>query len=384
VSVGKRCKAAATRAANDHHWKAIRAMADEALRHVKDTTFRRKMMDAVRKYATVFSAHKFDVGRSDEMMHTIRLKTDEPVFTKQFPLPDKEMEFIKEHVRQWLKLGLVEPANSPYNSPIFCVAKKGDGGKRLVLDYRRLNAQSHVDQYSIRSVEECLHEVGKAGSKMFSALDLTSGFWQLPMDPKAKHLTSFTVPAMGQYQWLMAPMGLQGSPASFSRLMDKVLLDVDNCVTFIDDVLVHSGSAEEHTDHFETVLSRFARAGLKLNLPKCQLARTTVPYLGHTLSAEGVSPGEDKFKALKEKDPPRDVAGVKSFLGLANFFRKFVANFSEKQAPLSALTRTDSPHASEGGLRTAEEGHHVRAHVGLAEAVGHVPSVHGRVDGLSR
>ena len=338
-----------TDAQQERHWKTIEPVAKQALQHLGDLGLRKRMMSVIKKYATVFSADKFDVGRSDEITHTIRLKTEEPVFTKQFPLPDKEMEFIKEHVRQWLKLGLVEGANSPYNSPIFCVAKKGDTGKRMVLDYRRLNAQSHIDYYSIRSVEECLNEVGRAASKCFSALDLTSGFWQLPLDPKVKHTTAFTVPGMGQYQWLMAPMGLQGSPASFSRLMDKVLLDVPNCVTFIDDVLVHSSTRAEHPEHLETVLSRFAKAGLKLNLPKCQLARESVPYLGHTLSAEGVSPGEDKFKALTEKAPPRDIPSVKSFLGLANFFRKFVANFSEKQAPLSALTRADS-NWSQGDL----------------------------------
>jgi transposase InsO family protein len=324
------------------HWDKIGKQAGEAVSHLKSKPERDKALSVVRKYAAVFSADKFDVGRASDITHTIRLRSTEPVFTKQFPLPAREMEFIKEHVKQWLELGLIEPANSPYNSPIFCVAKKGDAGWRLVLDYRRLNSKSHDDRYSIRSVEECLNEVGKAASSIFTALDLTSGFWQLPLDPKIKHTTAFTVPGMGQYQWLMAPMGLQGSPASFSRLMDKVLLDVPNCVTFIDDVLVHSKTFQDHVAHLETTLSRFAQAGLKLNLPKCLLFRNKVPYLGHTLSAEGIAPGIDKWESLRSAPPPTDLPSLRSFLGLANFFRKFVSNFSEKSAPLHALTRHDS------------------------------------------
>ena len=323
-------------------WQMVRPMALAAVKHVKDKTLKGRLLGLFRKYVDVFSKDKFDFGRTDQGSHTIRLKTEEPVFTKQFPLPLREMDFIREHVTQWEKMGLVEKANSPYNSPIFCVAKKGDAGWRLVLDYRRLNAQSHVDRYSIRGVDECLITVGAAESKWFSTLDLTSGFWQLPLDKKIKHTTAFTVPGMGQYQWTMAPMGLQGSPASFSRLMDKVLFDTPNTVTFIDDILVHSKTQDEQMRHLDTVFSRLTKAGLKLNLPKCFFMRQEVAYLGHTLTAEGIKPGMDKWKALLDTKPPTDITSLRSFLGLANFFRKFVADFSRKAAPLHALTRQDS------------------------------------------
>ena len=326
----------------EFRWKLVKPMADAALKHIKDKAIKGKMYGLFRKYVDVFSRDKFDIGRTKDGSHTIRLKNQEPVFTKQFPLPVREMEFIREHVKQWEKLGLVEPANSPYNSPIFCVAKKGDAGWRLVLDYRRLNAQSHVDRYSIRGVDECLIEVGMANSKWFSTLDLTSGFWQLPLDPKAKPWTAFTVPGVGQYQWTMAPMGLQGSPASFSRLMDKVMFDAPNTVTFIDDILIHSKSQSEQVQHLDTALSRLAKSGLKLNLPKCIFMKQEVPYLGHTLTAEGIKPGLDKWKALVDTRPPTDLPSLRSFLGLANFFRKFVADYSRKAAPLHKLTRQDN------------------------------------------
>ena len=324
------------------HWEAITEQVEAACGHITSRRNRAKLTDLLKKYAEVFSANKFDVGRSEDHKHTIRLKSADPVFTKQYPMPAQEVEFVKEHVRKWLELGLIEPANSPYNSPIFCVSKKGDDGWRLVLDYRKLNAQSHIDRYSIRSVDECLNEVGKAASSIFSALDLTAGFYQLPLDSKVKHTTAFTVPGMGQYQWLAAPMGLQGSPSSFSRLMDKVLLDVPNTVTFVDDILVHSRSFDAHLNNLEQVFARLSRAGLKLNLTKCMIARTEVPYLGHTLSAKGISPGKDKFAALMDTRAPETISDLRSFLGLANFFRKFVPNFAQKAVPLHALTRQGS------------------------------------------
>jgi hypothetical protein len=147
---------------------------------------------------------------------------------------------------------------------------------------------------------------------------------------------------LGQFQWLAAPMGLQGAPASFSRLMDKVLLDVDCAVAFLDDCLVHSKTWAGHLEDVDLVFSRFAQAGLKLNLPKCLVFRTEVPYLGHTLSVDGVSPGKDKMEALREAEPPRDITSLRSYLGLANYMRKWVSNFSEKAAPLHALTRSTS------------------------------------------
>jgi transposase InsO family protein len=323
----------------DKHWQAIEKEVDAALQHITSPTRRTLAKRLLRKYAFVFSAHKFDIGRATDSEHTITLKTSEPVFTKQYPLPHQEAEFVKEHVRKWLDMGLVEPANSPYNSAIFCVAKKGENGWRLVLDFRRLNAASHVDRYSIRSVEECLLEVGRAGSALFSCLDMNCGFYQLGLGAKARPLTAFTVNGMGQYQFLVTPMGLQGAPSSFSRLMDKVLLDVPNCVTFIDDVLLHSKDFDDHLKYLDTALSRFAQAGLTLNMSKCLLFKEEVPYLGHTLSKAGVSPGRDKMAALRDAEPPRDISSLRSYLGLANYFRKFVANFAEKAAPLHALTR---------------------------------------------
>ena len=144
------------------------------------------------------------------------------VYVKQFKIPDAHRQEVEKHVLEWLKLGVIQPARSRYNSPIFAVMKK-DGNVRLVQDFRALNNQSYTDKYSMKDVSECIGKIGQSGSTIFSTIDLTAGFWQMILHPRARPYTAFTVPGMGQFQWVTSPMGLLGCPASFQRLMDCLL-----------------------------------------------------------------------------------------------------------------------------------------------------------------
>ena len=127
---------------------------------------------------------------------------------------------------------------------------------RVVLDYRLLNHKSVADRYSIRTIDQCLEDIGHAQSKIFSCLDLTNGYWQLMMAPSDKHLTAFTIPGVGQFQWISTPQGLMGAPASFSRLMDLIMEGAENVITYIDDVLIHSKDHKEHIRHLEEAIKR--------------------------------------------------------------------------------------------------------------------------------
>jgi hypothetical protein len=150
----------------------------------------------------VYSKTKDNLGKANNFKHKFFTKTDEPVFQKQYPIPQMHCEYLEKQVKEWLKLGIVQPSTSHYNSPMFLVPKK-DGGVRVVQDFRALNANSHDDRYSMKNINECIGHIGRAGSTIFSTLDLTSGFWQMPLDEKSKHLTAFTVPGMGQFEWTM-------------------------------------------------------------------------------------------------------------------------------------------------------------------------------------
>ena len=254
-------------------------------------------------YSDVFSTSKHDIGRTDTVVHNVKVRDAEPVYTQQYRLPFDQLQVIRDHVGAWLKSGVIERANSKYNSPIFCVPKKEGQGFRPVLDYRKLNAKSLPDKYSIRPIDQCIEEVGMAGSTIFSGLDLKSGFWQMLLNEQARPYTAFTVPGVGQFQWVTAPMGLMGSPASFSRLMEVVMRDLANVITYIDDCLVHSRTHAEHLAHLEAAIQRLRLHGLKLNPDKCTVGVSKLQYLGHTLSAAGVSPGLDKTQAIRDSPP---------------------------------------------------------------------------------
>jgi hypothetical protein len=156
---------------------------------------------------------------------------------------------------EWLKLGVIQPARSRYNSPIFAVMKK-DGNVCLVRDFSALNQQSYTDKYSMKDVSEFIGEIGRSGSTIFSTIDLTAGFWQMILHPRARPYTAFTVPGMGQFQWVTSPMGLLGCPASFQRLMETVVKGIANIIVYIDDLLVHSATHEEHLFTLNQVLAR--------------------------------------------------------------------------------------------------------------------------------
>jgi hypothetical protein len=222
------------------------------------------------------SQDKFDLGRTDTLMHEIALKTEEPIYIKQFKIPDAHRKEVERHVLEWLKLGAIQPARSRYNSPIFAVMKK-DGTIRLVQDFRALNNESYTDKYSMKDVSECIGEIGR--STIFTTIDLTAGFWQMILHPRARPYTAFTVPGMGQFQWVTSPMGLLGCPACFQRFMETVVNGISNVIVYIDDLLVHSATHEEHLTTLGQVLKRLVQHKIKLNYKSAFLEAKRCPIL---------------------------------------------------------------------------------------------------------
>jgi hypothetical protein len=269
------------------------------------------------------------------------MKTEEPVYVKQFKIPEAHHHYLQDQVREWLRLGIIQPSRSRYNSPVFLVEKK-DGTKRVVQDFRSLNANTYVDKYSMKDVQECISEIGRAGSTIFTTLDLTSGFWQMALDPKSWPYTAFTVPGMGQFEWKVVSMGLASAPSAFQRLIEQVVKGIDNVVVYIDDLIIHSRTHEDHLKTLDAVLTRLASHNLRVNLKKCVFGSSETSYLGFWLSKEGIFPGADKLKADKEALPPENVKQIRQFLGLCNFFRGHIQNFAQITSPLTQLTKKDS------------------------------------------
>jgi hypothetical protein len=186
----------------------------------------------------------------------------------------------------------------------------------------------------MKEITECIGDIGRANSNIFSTLDLTSGFWQMQLEGKSQHLTAFTIPGKGQFNWITSSMGLLGCPASFQRLMDGVLRNISNVIVFIDDLLVHTQTHEEHIQVLEKVLERLHTNNLKINLEKCFFGNKEVSYLGFTLMPAGIKRGKNKLRPIKDAKLTTDVKIIRSFVGLCNFFRTHFKNFAIIAAPL--------------------------------------------------
>ena len=308
--------------------------------------YKQHYVDILYKHQEAISINKFDLGRAKNFTHKIHLKDNNPVYRKQFKIPEAHQTFIEQTLDEWLKLGVVKRSNSLYNSPLFCVPKKQGQGLRIVQDFRELNNHSHIDKYSMKEITECIGDIGRANSSIFSTLDLTSGFWQMKLDEASQPLTAFTIPGQGQFQWITSPMGLLGCPASFQRLMETVLRGIKNVLVYIDDLLIHTATHEEHLIVLEQVFERLHKNHLKINLEKCVFGNPEVSYLGYTLTPNGIKPGRNKLQAIKDAQPPTNIKMVRSFVGLCNFFRTHIKDFAIIAAPLFKVTRKDSNYKS--------------------------------------
>jgi len=213
------------------------------------------------------------LGRTEEAEHTIQLKEDKPQIIKPFPYSEAKHAIIDKMVEDMIQKGLVEESNSPYSSPIILRPKPG-GDWRLVHDYRYVNKLTVPDAFPMKKISEMLRLLGEA--KFLSTIDLEKGFWQVPMRKKDKRLTAFQT-RKGLFQYRVMPQGLRNSPATFQRLMNKVLKGMEAYTfTYQDDILVFSKNFDDHLTHIRTVLDRLKKANLTVKSDKCQFGRDKV------------------------------------------------------------------------------------------------------------
>ena len=218
--------------------------------------------------------------------------------------------------------------------------KKKDGSLRLCIDYRRLNRVTIRNQYPLPRTDELFDQL--QGSRVYSKIDLRSGYHQLRVQESDVPKTAFRT-RYGHYEFLVMLFGLTNAPAAFMDLMNRAFSPyLDKFViVFIDNILVYSSSLEEHAEHLRTVLQIFRARQLYAKFSKCQFWLDRVAFLGHVISVEGVSVDHKKIEAVVNWNPPKNVSEVRSFLGLAGYYRKFVEGFSKIAAPLTKLTRND-------------------------------------------
>ncbi|KAL0153780.1 hypothetical protein M9458_050896, partial [Cirrhinus mrigala] len=250
-------------------------------------------------------------------------------------IPPSEYEVVKAHINQLLETQVIRESCSPYASPIVLVKKK-DGSLRMCVDYRRLNSKTRKDAFPLPRIEETLDSL--AGARWFSTMDLASGYNQVPVAEGDKSKTAFCTP-FGLFEWNRMPFGLCNAPSTFQHLMERLFGDqqCQSLLLYLDDIIVFSSSVDQHLARLEVVLSRLQREGLKAKLSKCAFFKKEVHYLGHVISSEGVSTDPGKVEAVAQWPRPTNVSELRSFLGFASYYRRFVEGFAKLAAPLHRL-----------------------------------------------
>lgn len=221
------------------------------------------------------------------------------------------------------------------------IVKKKDGSLRICVDYRRLNQLSKADAYPMPRIDDLLDQIGQA--QFISTIDLAKGYWQVPVAVDDRPKTAFSTP-FGLFQFNVMPFGLQGAPASFQRLMDKVITGLTFASCYLDDLIIYSYSWTHHLQHVHEVLSRLAEAGLTANVKKCRFGMSSCVYLGHVVGGGSVRPEPSKVLAVANFPRPTSIKIVRAFLGLAGYYRRFIPNYASIAAPLSDLTRKQGNH----------------------------------------
>ena len=260
-----------------------------------------------------------------------------PISKTPYRMAPAELKELKTQLQELLDKGFIRPSHSPWGAPVLFV-KKADGSLRLCIDYRGLNQVTIKNKYPLPRIDDLFDQL--AGATVFSKIDLRSGYHQLKVRDEDIPKTAFRT-RYGHYEFLVMSFGLTNAPAAFMNLMNRVFEDfLDKfIIVFIDDILIYSKTKEEHAQHLEMALTRLREKQLYAKFSKCEFWLEHVVFLGHVVSSTGIMVDPTKVEAVKQWNQPKTVTEIRSFLGLAGYYRKFVEGFSKLAMPLTQLTR---------------------------------------------
>lgn len=296
-----------------------------------------KVAALLEKYKIVFRENN-GLPPERNIGHTIRTEPGaKPPFRPMYRLSPLELAEVERQVKALLAEGLIEPSSSPYGAPILFV-NKPDGSLRLCLDYRKLNSLTEKNRYPLPRIDQLMDQLRSA--KVFSSMDLQSGYHQIRISPEDVPKTAFRTP-FGHYQFKVLSFGLTNAPATFQNVMNDIFREQLGkfVLVYIDDIVIFSSSPEEHLAHLECVLQILQKEKLFARLRKCHFEKSEIKFLGHLVGTEGIKVDPAKISVVKDWPVPRNLRQVQSFLGLATYFRKFIQGFSNLVAPLTALSK---------------------------------------------
>ena len=318
------------------------------------TDIRQKFEELCKEYGEAFSKNNEDIGRTKLVKMDIDTGDSPLVSSRPYTLPLKHYEWVQREIESLERAGVITKSISKWASPIVVVPKKSAPGeppkRRLCVDFRKVNKlQQEVITAGKTKGQISIHPLPKIdeiyaklkGAKVFSTIDLRSGYHHIALGKSSRAKTAFVMP-FGKYEFLMVPFGLAQAPAYFQLLMNKVLKGLKFTMTYLDDIVIFSQDELQHLEHLEIVFSHLPEAGLKMKCSKCDFFKSEIHYLGHLISPEGISPLPNKLDSIRHMPVPNSTKEIKQFLGLTGYYRKFVPRFGDISRPLTTLTKKDA------------------------------------------
>ena len=331
------------------------------------TDIRQKFEELCEECGEAFSKNNEDIGRTKLVKMDIETGDNPPVSSRPYTLPLKHYEWVQREIESLECAGVITKSMSKWASPIVIVPKKSAPGeppkRRLCVDFRKVNelqqevitAGKTKGQISIHPLPKIDEMYAKLkGAKVFSTIDLRSGYHQIALGKSSRAKTAFVTP-FGKYKFLMVPFGSAQAPASFQLLMNKVLEGLKFVMTYLDNIIIFSENESQHLEHLETIFSQLREARPKMKWSKCDFFKSEIHYLGHLISPEGISPLPNKLDCIKHMPVPKNMREIKQFLGLTGYYRKFVPRFADISRPLTTLTKKDKTPACQKSFDLLKE-----------------------------
>jgi hypothetical protein len=300
------------------------------------------------EYIDVFKLPWDSLTATSAAEHTIPIPTipkRRAITLKNYGLPEAQQQEIQRQVTQMLEEDAITLSKSGWNCPLIVAPKKLDAsGKRkwrICVDFKKLNEIIIGDSYPLPNIQDMLDKHGRA--RYFTTLDCASGYLQVPIAKEDRHKTAFST-ANGHFEFKRMPFGLKSAPSTFQRMMNSILSEIigDRCLVYMDDILIIGETLNEHNSKLSAVFQKLREYNLKIEPDKCEFLKEELNYLGHIVTSEGVKPDDQKIKAVVEFPTPQTQKDIKSFLGLAGYYRKFIADFSAIARPLTQLLKKEN------------------------------------------
>lgn len=297
-----------------------------------------KLEAVIFEYADIFSTSLKTIGKCTLEAPPIELTDTSPIQCRSFPVPVALRDTLRNEIKELSEAGIIEKSNSRYSFPLILVKKKTEGKFRLVIDFRKLNEVTISSNYKLPLISDILNSL--RGANYYSTLDANSSFHQIKLRDEDKQLTAFSSP-YGNFHYKFLCFGLKNSAQVFQETADTVLngLQPENIATYIDDIIVPANTIDDSIRKLRLVFDRFRQYGLTLNPSKCQFLQPSIKYLGHVVDKNGLKPLPETLTSINHFPVPTTVRKLKRFLGLANYYRSFVENFSDIVIPLTNLTK---------------------------------------------